>query len=440
MPRFNAFAGLKWLLTLGILGVLLAAAHFVHEWMEAERAGQGQGPAAGRNVDRGEVKLSSANDSNVKVQPVKEIDWIPRAAVYGRVIPNPRGTTEIRAAFAGRLLRADTGKWTDKWPELARPVAAGDLLGRLEVRVGPQDRLDLQAKLSEAKSKQDGAKKILLLQQERVNRFESAPKSIARGELDAALKDRAEAEMQLAIADSMVKLYLGALTALEQQGDAKQATWLMPVLAPADGEITELSGRPDMVVDVGSVIAKVVDFRRALVRIDIPLNLLTKAPPETLKLYVLPGTPPAFEGPTNRPWPPDPAEGTTAELVGAASQVDPALQAAGYLYEVGSAKGTNAPYWRPGLFVKTYVETGPSQRVVAIPKEALLYHQGRALVYVKQGDRRYKRLEVRVLGRAGDRFVLETDPIVPDIAEGDLVVTQGATMLLSEEFRADVDD
>ena len=94
-------------------------------------------------------------------------------------------------------------------------------------------------------------------------------------------------------------------------------------------------------------------------------------------------------------------------------------------------------FWRPGLFVKANLDVDAAKPVsaVAVPRSALLYHQGRALVYIQLSGERYQRREVTVLGRDGDSWVLGSG-----VDGDDRVVTDGALALLSEEFRADVDD
>ena len=43
---------------------------------------------------------------------------------------------------------------------------------------------------------------------------------------------------------------------------------------------------------------------------------------------------------------------------------------------------------------------------VAVPVGAVLFHQGRALVYVRLEPAKFQRREVRILGRHGDRYFL----------------------------------
>jgi hypothetical protein len=78
---------------------------------------------------------------------------------------------------------------------------------------------------------------------------------------------------------------------------------------------------------------------------------------------------------------------------------------------------------------------------VSVPVGAVLFHQGRALVYVRVGPGAYERREVRPLGRERETWVLAarqtSDPT--GLEPGEVVVQRGAQVLLSEEFRSDVD-
>ena len=67
--------------------------------------------------------------------------------------------------------------------------------------------------------------------------------------------------------------------------------------------------------------------------------------------------------------------------------------------------------WRPGLQVKAFAKTAGSKprEAVAVPETAVLFHQGRALVYVRREAGKYERREVRLLGHEGDRWILNTN-------------------------------
>jgi hypothetical protein len=435
---------LKWPAVLGALAGLLVLGYWVHGQMRADRkaAEEADSVQVPRRAANAVVKLGTrlAEAHGLKDAPAVTTPWQPRQLVYGRVVPNPRATTEVRAAFAGTLQEIPGVTW----PALGDRIRPGQQLGRLALRVAPQDRLDLLVKLGEARLKKEGSKKILAIFQEQSKRLESQPGVVSQKQRDEVLVRVAEAKIQLDTAEAAVKQWEDALAAINGNGTGKEAVWTQPLTAPGAGEITELLGRPGMVVEAGVVIARVVDFRHVLVRMDLPQSALVGGPPAKLELSAAPTMPAALQGVGNRPEAERPAWTVPAKPVGPAPQVDPASQLLGYWYAVDDAGSPGffgpffaGPAWRPGLFVKSWLPVAGAEAAtaVAVPADALLYHQGRALVYVTIGAGRYERREVRVLGRQGDRWAL-----AGGVEAGERVVYAGAQVLLSEEFRGEADN
>src|SRR5262249_8601270 len=145
-----------WLVALAGLGAVLAAVQLVHERVRNELAAQASSDKPTPiPVQYGIVKLGvkEAERSGLKYDlPAQAISWKERQAVYGQVVPNPRATVEVRTAFAGTLRTAPDVPW----PMLGERLAEGRVLGQLDVRFGPQDRLDWQAKLEEATARKEG--------------------------------------------------------------------------------------------------------------------------------------------------------------------------------------------------------------------------------------------------------------------------------------------
>jgi hypothetical protein len=244
------------------------------------------------------------------------------------------------------------------------------------------------------------------------------------------------------------------LSGVEQE--KASLSWSLPLTAPTDGEVTELGAQPDTAVEAGGLVLRLVDFRRCRVRLDLPPSLLTAGPPTELDLVALTPPAPAFAGPTNQLAGAAPAPAVSARLLGPAPDVDAASQLARYWYEVDfrnpGSRGTRPELrdgisWRPGLFVKSYVkapQTG-AQPAVAVPVGAVLFHQGRALVYVRIEPGKFQRREVRILGRQGERyFLVPRDIVFGDekigVDAGEQVVSEQPQILLSEEFRSEIDN
>jgi RND family efflux transporter MFP subunit len=440
---------LSWVVALTLVGGLLALAYAFHGIMRDRRGLEAGGENAQESKHAGNnvVKLGAelAESHGLREEAAQDVEWHQRIPAYGRVVPNPRALAEVRAPFAGTLRAAPSRAW----PALGSRLEAGDVLGWLDIRVGPQERLDLEIKLREARVKFQGAEEVFKIQQERVQRFQTleAPGAVSRADLDQALVQLADARTQMATAKAAVQQWEDALAEINQQGERQDTTWSQPLKAPASGEIIDLAGRPGMALEAGGLVARVVDFRRALVRLDIPARALAGGPPSEVELFASGDSPPAFEGATNRPEPGPAAQSVRAELAGAAPQLEASSQFAGYWYEVDTAsaseKGTvplrrlGGGIWRPGLFVKAFLtvpETKP-RHAVTVPETALLYHQGRALVYVRLAPGKFERREVQILGREPGRWVLASG-----VTPGELVVSRRAQVLLSEEFRSAADN
>jgi hypothetical protein len=132
-----------------------------------------------------------------------------------------------------------------------------------------------------------------------------------------------------------------------------------------------------------------------------------------------------------------PALAVAATLAGPAPQVDVASQFAGFWYEVKLSPTTGNVLWRPGLQVTAQVPRlgAKPESAVSVPADALLYHEGRTLVYVQVEPYKFQRREVTLLGSEGGRWILRRATGSVGVKPGEKVVSQQAQLLLSEEFR-----
>ncbi len=414
---------LKWVVVLALLGGGLVGGYLVHTAMreEREREAASEKVQSPRRVNEGLVTFGQDTASRYGLEEVsaQAVKWQERVSVYGRVVPNPRATTEVRAPFAGVLRAAGE----TSWPGPGQWIEAKQNLGKIDVRVGPEVLIDLENKLREARIKEKGAQDVLKLQQNRVDSLRSVTDQaiIARSELDLALVQLEETRTQLATARAAVELYQKAREELEGRNGDK-SPWSEPLSAPAAGEVTELAARPGTAVEAGALLLQLVDPRRPLVRLDFPPEALSVGPPSELELET------TF---ANAP----------AHLVGPAPRLDAVSQFAGFWYEV-NLPPVPRPLWRPGLQVKAQVplQKAQPQPAVSVPATAVLYHLGRALVYVRTEPGKYKRWEVQLLGREGDNWIvnLRKKGEFTGVAPGDAVVSRQAQLLLSEEFRSSV--
>jgi RND family efflux transporter MFP subunit len=424
---------LKWLLTLGLVAGLLAGAVAVNYFVRRALADESEKDAVEQpdRVKDGKIELGAklARDRGLQDERARPTRWYPRVLVYGRVVPNPQATTELRSPFAGTLRAAPS----TPWPVPGKPVQAGQLIGRVDIRIGPLERLDLQVKLKQACNDLRGAEEVLQVRQQQVNRLQkvATPEIVSRRELDEALVELAKARTQKENAKAALDLWQQAQDAIDGRDQHPgSSAWSVPLKATAAGEVTELAGQPGMAVEAGALVARVIDFRRALVRMDVPQEALAAGPPQEIDLLAVSG--PGSDDPRERP------AGVRATLVGAAPQVDAISQLAGYWYEVAAGKGEDrsGASWRLGLFVRARVEvrSGKPRKAVSVPEQALIYRQGKTWVYVRTEPGKYRHREVEVLGRDNDRWVLGSG-----VTAGDPVVYRQAQLLDSEEHKGAVD-
>ena len=118
----------------------------------------------------------------------------------------------------------------------------------------------------------------------------------------------------------------------------------------------------------------------------------------------------------------------TAELISVATRTETVAQGESYYFQTSDKNiitGMNVTAWVP--------EQNRQMTGVVIPKSALIWYMGQALVYLKTGDETFRR---RIL----DHYSASADGyFVPDdIKPGEQVVIKGAQMLLSEELRGQI--
>ena len=114
-----------------------------------------------------------------------------------------------------------------------------------------------------------------------------------------------------------------------------------------------------------------------------------------------------------------------------ATAADPKTQAQGFILRVA-----NPPFaLRPGMALTAWLELpGKPRPGFAIPRSAVLRHDGRTWVYVQEADERYIRKPITLdtpLDAEQGWFITDNGGVTPD----DAIVVAGASSLLSEELK-----
>lgn len=115
-------------------------------------------------------------------------------------------------------------------------------------------------------------------------------------------------------------------------------------------------------------------------------------------------------------------------FVSPAATTDPHIQGQSFFYTVAAASGLV-----PGMNVVAYVPTGQRVPRAAVPASAIVWLQGHAWAYFRTGPKTLVRREI-----ATDSPAPDGGYFVKDMPDGTRVVSSGAQMLLSEEFRTQI--
>ncbi len=117
-----------------------------------------------------------------------------------------------------------------------------------------------------------------------------------------------------------------------------------------------------------------------------------------------------------------------ARFVSAALQADASVPGRTYLYLV------RADGLRAGMRVTAKLSAGQARAGVAVPAAALVWHAGKAWVYVKSGAEIFVRRPVEAEVPVAEGW------FTTSLKAGEPVVVSGAQLLLSEEFRYQIKD
>jgi hypothetical protein len=119
---------------------------------------------------------------------------------------------------------------------------------------------------------------------------------------------------------------------------------------------------------------------------------------------------------------------STIAFVSPATRTDPKIQGVSFFYTASAESGV-----LPGMNLLAFLPSGRTVEGVIIPESAIVWWQDRAWVYRRTGTNSFTRIEIETnLPVPGGGYV------VKEAANKTEIVTQGAQLLLSEEFRSQI--
>lgn len=404
----------KTLLTLALLGgVALLIWAFLANRGAIEREQQNEEAVrVPSHVSKGEdggtvVTLDAETQTRMalQIQPVETASLAPERIAYGRLEEDPSQGFVLRAPFAGTLRAAP-----DTWPALGASLHEGAAVGTLEPRLQAGERIDLSARLNDAKAETDAATSAVTAARAARDRLKTLNAQ------DKSVSDRAvqEAEARLAAEEARVRSAKATARLLDGALSGGAGAAAIPLTLEREGEVVEILARPGESVEGGQPILRLARFETLIARIALTVGESIEGPVPSARVLVL--------GHEETPIEAEPvARGETAD----SKTLGPSL-----LYRVRPPTGV----LRPGASVTAYLSlAGEPLHGVVIPRSAIVHHLGRAWVYVQKSADGFSRRPIG-LDHPLDRGWFTT----AGVAAGDRVVTVGAQAILSDELESQI--
>lgn len=335
----------------------------------------------------------------IRTAAVAGISKDAAVTAYGFLAADPASSFVVKAPISGTLHAA-------KWPDVGQPVADGASLGTVEPQIAPTDRASLTDRLATAEADEESARANIAsatAELNRVRRLNADDKNAS----DRAVED---AQNRVAAEQAHLKGAASSIAAIKAALAGSSAAF--PMNVAKGGIVTELTAHPGETVDIGQQLLRLARFDSILAQVTVPAGLSIAGEPHA-SLVVIGHERTPYEG----------------ERVGLAPEVDPKLQGQTFVFRI---RDTQAAL-RPGQSVTAYLESPGSRRAgVTVPRDSIVWNQGRSWAYVQTGDDSFARRAVDLEEPSGAGWFTRS------LKAGDRVVTTGAQTLLSEEFKSQI--
>ena len=402
---------------LALGGVALAAVAGLLLWSflahrdEVSSQGEDEPIGGAAHVARGAngepvVKLDRETQRRVdlRTEPVAAATKAREVAAYGHLEEDPSRSFVLRAPAGGAV----RGAGDRPWPEIGRTLADRSVVGQIEPRLTAADRITLSDRLASAQAEAESGKAALAAAQAALRRARTLNAD------DKNVSDRAVEEAQArALAEQARLDAAGRSVKLIESALASPRDAALPLELERGGEVVEVLVHPGESVESGQPILRVARFDRLLARVDIPAG--TAVAPNIAAASIVP------LGHEGRP--------LRGERVAFAAAIDPKTQGQPFLFRVADPSLS----LRPGLSVTAWLEIpGAPRHGVVAPRSAVVRQSGRAWVYMQTAEDQFARREVVLEEPTAEGW------FTTSLSPGARVVTTGAQMLLSEEFKSQI--
>lgn len=342
----------------------------------------------------------------LRTQPLSPTTLQPEVVAYGVLQEDPSRTFTVRAPIAGVIQAPEDAQW----PNVGTVLSDGAIVGAIEPRVVPVERIDLASRLATAHA--DVASITASLAAARAA-FERARTLNADGKI---VSDRVRQEAEARVAAE------GARLQAATEGERLIAASLKAAAGPtgpkalrADrgGTVIEILAQPGEAIESGQPIMRAARFDTVLAKVVAPAGVSVSGRAGAARVMVI--------GHEDHP-----LAGENIAVVA----VDPKTQGQTFLIRL-RADGFAV---RPGQAVTAYLAApGEPLAGVVVPRDAIVRYAGKAWVYVQTERETFVQREVTTDHSVQDGWFVGTG-----FKQGERVVTVAAQTVLSEELKAQI--
>ena len=208
------------------------------------------------------------------------------------------------------------------------------------------------------------------------------------------------------VSDKVFQAGAAALKTEEANGHAAQAT-----VQSAANSVVQRYG--DVIsawlVNDTPTLRRVLQQQDVLIQVTYPVNATIVTPPKTIRVqtgeHVF----------------------ATANFIARSPRLDPRIQGISYFYIAP------AQMLVPGMNVLAFLPTRDDAQGVVVPQSAVVWWQGKAWIYIQKNGDRFVRREISTDQPVDSGFVVRSG-----LTSNDRVMVDGAQLMLSEEFRSQI--
>jgi hypothetical protein len=165
------------------------------------------------------------------------------------------------------------------------------------------------------------------------------------------------------------------------------------------------------VFDDSPAFLRIVQRQDVLLQITLPSGTAIASPPDSVLVQTAAG------------------KTTPAKLISSSPRTDPRIQGMSFFYVAPSQ-----PDMIPGMNIRAYLPVGQNMDGVFVPASAVVWWQGKTWTYIQRASNQFVRREI-----AADLPVQEGWFVSGVLSANDRIVVKGAELLLSEEFRPQIE-